>query len=148
MLGGITERSRRPRPTSSDNVANKRSGCTILAVSMSKGKFRLNRKFRHDRAGIAIPFLTGGKELHGTEELDDVWIDVFPVPCCHLRLHGSSAHDYCHEDEYSERLARLDSNRQPLPDAQYRREARLVVHPGSDPAGQHRDFYHRLDGHR
>jgi hypothetical protein len=30
---------------------------------MSKGKFRLNRKFRHDRAGIAIPFLTEGRNF-------------------------------------------------------------------------------------
>jgi hypothetical protein len=30
---------------------------------MSKMKFRLNRKFRHDLAGSAIPFLTGGRNF-------------------------------------------------------------------------------------
>src|SRR5580700_8084791 len=44
-------------------AAGKRSRCTINGVSTTKGEFRLNRKFRLDRAEGVIPSIAGGRNF-------------------------------------------------------------------------------------
>src|SRR5208282_286205 len=109
---------------------------------------RLYRKRQFVPAHLKILSL-GRKERNGPAKHDfrrDVWYDVLAVLCSLLRLRGSGAHDHRHQDQHTERLARLDPHRQHHPDAQHRTKADLVDHSVPDPTGQHRDDYHRLDG--